>query len=479
MVPTLLFPRLLKVFVAFITGTAMLLGPIGAPRRASALSISEEKDLGRDLMRLIQQKLKLVEDGDVLTYVHSVGSKIVKTLGTTSYEYRFFVVDQSVPNAFAIPGGYIFVNRGLIEIMQSEGELASILSHEIGHIEARHIHRRMMEGRALSIASIAGMIAGILLGMKSDAGPALAMGAAAGAQTFALQYSRENEAEADQLGLGYLCAAGYQPEDMVNMMRRLNEKTMILRSNTPTYLSTHPPLSERQLRLGDLGSRKSRDKKKPAGDTDFPFMQAALVAEYADLDVAQERFEAGARRKDPVCLYGLARLMIRQSRTDEALGLLIEAARLKPGSAFVLSTLGSAYQQAGKAREAQRVLQSALLLDPGATIVQFRLALVLQELGQREEALRKLQEIEPLSSIFPDIDYQLGVICGQVNRIGDAHYYLGQYYEGRQDWRLAFFHYKKARALCTDSVQRITELDRVLKDLEKKKKEDSVASKGR
>ncbi len=91
--------------------------------------------------------MPLVEDGEVLTYVRNVGNRVAKEVGITTYQFQFFVVDQSIPNAFAVPGGNIFIYRGLIEMMSSEGELASILSHELAHIQARHLQRSIDEAK--------------------------------------------------------------------------------------------------------------------------------------------------------------------------------------------------------------------------------------------------------------------------------------------------------------------------------------------
>ena len=150
--------------------------------------------------------MPLVEDGEVLTYVRNVGNRVAKEVGITTYQFQFFVVDEPVPNAFAVPGGNIFIYRGLIEMMSSEGELASILSHELAHIQARHLQRSIDEAKILSVGMIAGMVAGILLGA-----PGLAAGGMAASQTAALQYSRAHEMEADQFGFRFLCAAGYDP----------------------------------------------------------------------------------------------------------------------------------------------------------------------------------------------------------------------------------------------------------------------------
>lgn len=446
------------------------------PVKSDALSLAEEKELGEKLLGMIKESMPLIEDGEILTYVQSVGKRVVEHVGTTPYRYQFFVVNESVPNAFAAPGGYIFIYRGLIELMSSEGELAGIISHELAHIQARHIHRRMEEGRLINIASIAGVLAGILLGMsmKSDASNALTVGSMAGAATMQLKYSRENEEEADQLGFRYLCAAGYPPRDMVRGMERLNEGRFVSNTKVPSYLSTHPALSDRISYLSDMVEKaKSAPRKPPrrASVGDFSMMKAALVADYTDPKVAFDKFQTAANAGESSGVYGLGRLFLRQGNMEEAVRCLQKAARLEPTSSLALSTLGTAYHKQGRYQDAQAALQSALVLNPAAAGAQLRLATVYQELGNKDKALEQLTEIKELAPTFPEIDYQLGVVLGQMNKLGPAHYHLGRYYENRGDWKNALFHYGKAKPLLLDSIEKQHELERLLKDLEKKKNE--------
>jgi beta-barrel assembly-enhancing protease len=461
------------LIVSFL-GTNLLL-----PRNSIAITRGDEETVGREILDLVRMRLSLVEDGEVLTYVQAVGNRIVKELGPAPYQYQFFVINQSVPNAFAVPGGYIFIYRGLIEMMASEGELAGILSHELGHIQARHYQRRAEQSRILNVASLAGVLAAILIGAKSGGGAgtqALAMGSLAGAQTLELQYSRENEEEADQLGLRYLCSAGYPAKDMVSVMQRMNQAQWMVNSNIPSYLSTHPALTERIQYLQDLIQKPEYQTKSKNSSNlgDFSIMQASLVAEYAEPKAAQDRFLAGIRRGDVAATYGLGRLYLRQGRAAEALPYLQDAVRQDSGSPFILSTLGDAYLKLGKLNEAQRVLQTALLLDPSSPVVHYRLALVLKDLGQREEALQHFQRIEEWAPAFPDIDNNLGILFGQMNQMGLAHFHLGRYYLHKHRWDLAVFHYKKAKALITDSPQKLQEIDRGLKEAEKHMKDKGM-----
>jgi beta-barrel assembly-enhancing protease len=460
---------------------------VAVPGSGHALTLSEEKELGRKMLEKVREVLPLVEDGEIIAFAQSVGDRVAKQVGMTSYQFQFFVVNESVPNAFAMPGGYIFIYRGLIELMTNEGELAGILAHELAHIQQRHIHRRLEEGKLINMASVAGLLAGILLGMAGGgagkAAGAVAMGSMAGAATYALQYSRENEKEADIVGLRYLLAAGYEPHDMVTIMERMNQDRWRVGSKVPSYMLTHPGLTERVEYLKDLARQNPSKggKSSNAGvSVDFRMMQAALIADYSDPNVAMDRFQAEMRKpkgaSSPAFVeYGLGRLLLRQGKTDEALPHLQEAARQASNSPFALSSLGALYYTQGKMLEAQRVLQTALVLNPGSSIAHLRLAKVLQETGQKEEALKHLYQIEALSPTFPEIDYHLGVLLGQVNRLGPAHYHLGRYYEQRRDWKLAFFHYQKAKALLTDNVQLLEEVTQSLKEVEKKKKETDWA----
>jgi len=436
-------------------------------RQVNAINLSEEKELGKKFVKLIRKSMPLVEDGEVLTYVRNVGNRVASEVGITTYQFQFFVVDESIPNAFAVPGGYIFIYRGLIEMMSSEDELAGILSHELAHIQARHLQRTIDEAKIVSIGMVAGLIAGILLGA-----PGLAAGGMAAAETAGLQYSRAHEMEADQFGFRFLCASGYDPAAMPSMMHKLLERTYLQNSRIPSYLSTHPALQERVQYLTEMVKKHKASSRKgvePARG-DFKIMQATLIADYTDEAQAFDRFKEGIKKGDNTAVFGLGRLYLRQNKWSDAVDQLRQAARLMPSSPFVLSTLGDAYQRVGKLHEAQDTLESALVLDPSAAIAHFRLAQVLMDMGKKDEALDHLMQIEELSPMFPEVDYQLGVVLGQANKLGLAHFHLGRYYYHKDNRELAISHLKKAKSLITDSPSKIEEINEELKDMEPKSK---------
>lgn len=446
-----------------------------APSRGThALTLSEEKELGQKVLEQIRRMMPLVEDGEIVAYVGTLGNRIVKQFEASPYQWQFFVVDQAVPNAFAIPGGYVFVYRGLIDLLTSEGELAAVLCHELAHIQLHHIERRMNESRIWNIASLAGLLAGVLLGAAggSAVGGALAMGSTAGAASFQLQYSRENEQEADQRGFRYFCALGYPPQDMPSAMKRLSQGTYISEVTSPSYLSTHPLLTERVQYLEEMVRRQRAESPKATyidDMGDFPYMKAALNAQYGNTGLVAERFLADSKKGDTVALYGLGRFYLRKGDVQQAMPLLEQAARQKAGSPFILSSLGAVYFQQGRLQDALRMFEGALSMDSAAPLVHYRIALVLKDMGRKEEALDHLERIEGLAATFPEVDYQLGVLLGETNKLGMAHFHLGRYYEVRGDMKLALFHYQKAKPLLRGTPQG-EEIEGKLKELEKMKR---------
>jgi len=471
--------RKIRVATAVLTVlvfSVVVLFPAGTD---AGLTLSEENKIGRQVLEQVRKRMPLIEDGEVLTYIRSVANRITKQIGTTPYQFQFFVIDQPVPNAFAVPGGYIFMFRGLIEMMATEGELASIFAHELSHIQARHIHRRIDDSKVLNVAALAGMVAGIFLGGAggggSSAGQALAAGSMAASASAALHYSRAHEMEADQLGFRYLCAAGYDPADMVSIMHKMDQMKWTGASRIPSYLSTHPAMGERVLYLKEMAKKRKalslKPLKQPVGD--FQLMKAVLIADYADQEKALDCFQAGIKEGDKAAIFGLGRFYLRQGKCEDAVAQFQEAARYLQ-SPFILSALGAAYHRLGKLEEARKIYQSALFLDPSASIVHYRLALVLQELGQKSDAIEHLMRIEELAPMFPEVDYQLGILFGQVNKLGLAHYHLGRYYESKQNIKLAIMHFKKAKGLIRESPSKIEEITETLKTLEKYKKEAGI-----
>ena len=197
---------------------------------ARAISIKEEEELAREFLKVVAQHFELIDDPFIVSYVRAVGKKISRHTHDLPFTFHFYVIKEDVYNAFAIPAGHIFINSGLLAAMESEDELAGILSHEMAHAACRHISQQIDRSKKIDLASMAGMVAGIFLGAATGdatALQALTIGSAAAGQAATLAYSRTDETQADQVGLIYLQNAGYSGRGLVSALKRIRLKTMV------------------------------------------------------------------------------------------------------------------------------------------------------------------------------------------------------------------------------------------------------------
>lgn len=207
-------------------------------------SAEQEAAMGKQYADELNQKLELVADPFVTQYINQIGQKLVANSFNPGQPYQFFVVNTREVNAFALPGGFIYVNRGLIEQAGSESELAGVIGHEIGHVAARHSTKQLSKKLLLAGAV---MGTGAAVGTKSEKWSQLIM-AAGGIGTFfaTMKFSRDDERQADWLGLTNLGKAGYDPAGMITFFQKLD--TLSKKSGGGpglAFMSTHPLPAER------------------------------------------------------------------------------------------------------------------------------------------------------------------------------------------------------------------------------------------
>lgn len=196
--------------------------------------------------------------GPIATYVADVGKRVAKNTERKDVQYRFYVIDSPMVNAFALPGGYIYISRGLLTLANSEAELAAVLGHEIGHVTARHAAERMSQGLVVGIgASILGAASG---------SQSIGQAANVGANLYISSYSRSQEHQSDELGVRYLSRAGYDPGAMAKFLRSLDAQSKLEAKEAGkqgtgfNYFSTHPLTAER------VSEAAEEAKKFPVSD---------------------------------------------------------------------------------------------------------------------------------------------------------------------------------------------------------------------
>ena len=411
-------------------------------------SIEDEKKLGEKFLHAVLQQLRLVEDPEVVGYVDRVGQTVVDHLEVHTFPYHFYVVDSSALNAFAAPAGHVFMNRGLIEIMDDEGELAAILAHEIAHVQSRHIAQRMARAQKLSIASLGGLLAGILLG--GEAGAAIIAGSQAGATSAMLNYSRQDEEEADRKGLRYLEAADYHGEDFVIIMKKMGQDSWKAGGHIPTYLTTHPGVPERVAYLAttvETRPKSSQSTKKGSNNSDaFLLMQTKLYGGYENPAEASAKFREWLEIPETKAMayYGMGLLQRRQRMMQEAVDSLKSAINLRPDLVPILVELGETYFQMGEFDKANSVVSSALILEPDQEMALYVLGRTQLAQGRAAEASKNLARAARVNDRLPAIHYYLGLAYGRLNQLAEAHYQFGIHYRREGSLKNAQFHFMEA-----------------------------------
>nr|WP_297403329.1 M48 family metalloprotease [uncultured Marinobacter sp.] len=379
-------PALLRLS-AFLTLAFALAGcsvnPVTGEKQLSLISPSDEVAMGAEQYTPTQQTQggQFYIDPELTLYVREVGQKLARVSDRPDLPYEFVVINSSVPNAWALPGGKIAINRGLLAKLDDEAQLASVLGHEIVHAAARHSVQRMTQTMLIS-AGVAGL--GFVLSDNEWAG-LLMGGAAMGAQLALAQYSQDDELESDHYGILYMKEAGYDPMAAVELQQLFLE---LSKERSTGFLqglfATHPPSAKRveenrELvnRIGAGGYRGEEVFERKLAT--LRQLQPAYDAHDKALELASEDNLAGALEK------------------------VNEAIRLLPREAMFYSLRGRIYQEQGNLKKASEDFDKAVSLYP--EMFTYRLhnglnALKLNNLDEARENLTRANQVVPTSIAY-------------------------------------------------------------------------------
>ncbi|RJQ87120.1 MAG: tetratricopeptide repeat protein [Desulfobacteraceae bacterium] len=435
-----------------------------------AISLKEEQELSQQFMRMVHRNFELIDDPLIRDYVGRVGQKILAALPPQPFAYHFYVVKEEVYNAFAIPAGYIFINSGLLLAMDSEEELAGILSHEISHVVCRHISQRIERSKKIDLASMAGVVAGIFLGVAGgspQAAQALTLGSAAAGQSLSLAYSRDDESQADQMGLSYLAGAGYSANGLLEVLKKIRGKQWFGSDQIPTYMMTHPAVEERIAHIDTWMATQgsaSKEKKENVPSTQFRRIQYRLRALYGDPTAALQFFKS-ALAKNPShadAAYGYGLTLSRTGSHTQAVTYLQQVLTQNALDPIVLGDLGKIYFLAGRTKDALEILRGAATLPNPNPEGLFYLGRTYIESGDYAAAADSLERLLRIQDDYAPAYYYLGEAYGKLGRNPEAHYFLGMYHFKKGDDRLAYHHLVRAQK----EIQDPAKLETIKKSLE-------------
>ncbi|MBI3810665.1 MAG: M48 family metalloprotease [Nitrospirae bacterium] len=406
------------------------------------------KELGKEFLAEARKQYRFVTDQTVVDAVNQVGRRLVTAAGGAPDAFHFFVVSEIQPNAFAIPGGYIFVFDGLLAKLNSEDELAGVLAHETGHVMHNHFFKDDSKVTALSLATIAA----ILLSRGSGAAASIAIAANISAQ---LHFSRENEEEADASGMQYLKQAGYDPKGMLNFFQTLLNYERINGAEIPAYLETHPALDDR-IHLVEMRMARPVDSvlSSPRKVVDWDRVETVIRAKSQTWkDVAQlfpGRSAGTATDERFHYLSGLAYLTA--DRVAEAITEYRAALSASPANPVYHADLATAYLKSQEIERARaEALESLKQSKPGEEPPSAFLVLGMLEehAGRLEEARHHYEDVIQRDPDHAFAQYHLGQVYFQTGNPKEAAYHTGRYLRLNLEPEAALREFKRAKDLAS------------------------------
>jgi beta-barrel assembly-enhancing protease len=449
--PSLVRRVLLAAAVAALTASAALaatptaqeLPDIGTPVD-QILSGSDEYKIGAMIIQGLRDQGQILDDPEINEYINSVGSRLASHAQEGTVRFTFYVVKDRGINAFALPGGFVCVNAGLLLATASESELAGVLAHEISHVTQRHIARSIQDQKTTSLASTAAMLAAILLGAvsgNSNVGMAGVMAGQSAAIQHQLNFSRDNEYEADRVGIGVLAAAGYDPNAMGAFFETLERRMGNPGPNAKIleFLQTHPVTSGRVAEaknrataypivrpVDTTGYRLARERIHvmtlgPEDDPRDVYADAASV----DLAVGDYRY------------YGRALALMQANAPAEAVPILRDLVQRHPDTIEYHSALGQALLAAGNIEGSRVVLARAKDLFPRNVPVTVRYADTLMRAGDARLAHAVLLDL--FNNVPPTQAQvrQIALAASAAGEAAEADYYMAEYHVMSGDLTLA------------------------------------------
>ena len=415
-----------KLLLIILLCVQLLFLPVLPAFAFGKFTLSDEKELGRKFSVMIKSRLPIIEDPEVKSYVQDITRRLISAAPPQPYTFEVNVLRSDAINAFCSPGGHLFVFTGLILAMENESEVAGVMAHELAHATQRHIANRIERSQMIGLASTLLALGGMFLGNNLRGAGVIAPMAAG--QAALLDYSRQDETEADQMGLSYLTKAGYSPAGMAGAFSIIRRDQSRISSAIPTYLSTHPDVS---WRITDMTARMNalpeNVKNRKDDNRRFLRIQTLVRAKYSDADSALRFFELDTRNPGYLNIMGKGVLYSRLNRISEANQAFEEAIRLGPDEPLVWREAGIfQYRKGGpgSSEKAREYLSRAVRLRPDDYLARFYNALILGESGNFQAANSEFQEVLRYLPEDSEVHYFYGRLLGAQGKNFEAYLHL-------------------------------------------------------
>ncbi len=425
---------------------------IGTPA-STTLSLADEYKIGLMIVRQLRESGQIIEDPEINEYLQAVGMRLASQAHEGAHRFTFFAVRDAGINAFALPGGFIGVNAGLFAATKSEAELAGVLAHEIAHVTQRHIARSLQNAGKANMASLAAMLAAILIGATTGMPGDAVLGGVTAAQGLAAQsqinFTRANESEADRVGIGILAASGFDPVGMPDFFWTMQQRSGGAGRNIPDLLRTHPVTTERIAETRDRATRLERPRTPDS--TSYALIRDRLQLETVSQESDLKDLFPAARSADYPSTdaeqYGRALALMRSGSAEEAVAALEALRDRRPDVTLFHTALGQAQLAAGRVEASRETLENAMRLFPRNVPVTVRYAETLMRAGDFKRAHVVLLDL--FNNVAPTAEQArfTAIAANSAGDVADSYYYMSEYHVISGDLALAINQLRLAQAV--------------------------------
>jgi len=445
----------MKRFVSIVAIALVLAGPLAA-RAAS------EREMGRRFLLEARAALPLIDDPAVVGVVQRLGGRLVEALGPQEFDYQFFVVRHPSMNAFAVPGGYVFVFSGLLARAETEDELVGVLGHEVAHVHAHHVTRQQTAGQVWTAAGLLGVL-------LSAVNPVLGVGAMAAAQTAQLKFSREFEQEADFLGVRIATDAGFDPLSLGGFFEHLIAESRLNPTGLPPYMLSHPVSDDRVSSVeSTVRAQKLRTPAgRPASSLDLREAQAVVRAmdQPADVIVAEYEKRLRDRPESPEDKYLLGRVHQTIGKLEAARSELEAVSTAPEVGDRVHRALGNLYLTLGDPARAEQHIRRYLSTHGTDGVAHRQLGRALEARSDVTGATDQYRRAVALAPNDAESHRLYGLALGRSGDEREGLYNLAVGARLAGDLAQALRHFERVKELTPDGDPRRRELDDAIDDL--------------
>lgn len=461
--------KLLKISIILLLNFLLIIGYFQAS--PFALTIEEEKKIGEKIFFELSKSVEFVKDLEIQAFINRIGFSLLSKAGASPFEFKFFVIKSTEPNAFAIPGGYIFLTTGILNLSENEYEVAGVIAHEIAHVMGRHISQLIEKSKGLNIVSLAGIIASLLIGgggKGSEAGATMAM---ALSEAYRLKYTREMETDADHNGLLYLIKGGYDPNGILNFLKKIHRINLTQAPQVPAYLSTHPAVEDRISLVENLIQVGPKVKGPFRSFKNYNKIRIKAFVEEREPNVSISHFQSMVDNnvKDLDGYYGLGLSWRKIGRLDKSIEAFQNAQNLSPNDLDILREFGISYFLSGRLEEAIEKIESSISIKKGEEDIDllalYYLGRCYQEKGDLAKALQNFLKINKEIPDNIDVLFSLGSVYGRMGIKGLSHFYFAKHFKIKGDRKSALLHFKTALVFLEKGIPEREEAQKEIKEL--------------